>query len=72
MSGKVGKLNLVVPEDTEVIKGYRPDFLLYFKGEDTGYPVEIKWKAADFSKPNQVSALADNNGFLVAFDKPKD
>ncbi|WP_318406216.1 hypothetical protein [Photobacterium leiognathi] len=72
LKNKVGKLNLVVPEDTDLIQGYRPDFLLYFKGEDKGYPVEIKWKASDFNKPNQVDALAENDGFLVAFDAPKD
>ncbi|TMP72449.1 hypothetical protein [Pseudoalteromonas sp. S1608] len=69
---KVKYLNLVVPEDTLEMDGYRPDFSLFFKGDDKSYPVEIKWKSSDLSKQNQIDALKKNNGFLVSFDEPKD
>ncbi|QDE32393.1 hypothetical protein [Shewanella polaris] len=69
---KVKNLNLVVPEDTMEMDGYRPDFSLFFKGDDKFYPVEIKWKASDLNKQNQIEALKKNNGFLVSFDEPTD
>ena len=51
---KVTKLNLIVPEDTIYYKNYRADFTLYFKDDDKGYPVEIKWHSKKLNKKNQL------------------
>jgi len=68
---KVTKLNLIVPEDTIYYKDYRADFTLYFKEDEKGYPVEIKWHSKEFNKKNQLNSLTKHNGFLVSFDSPK-
>jgi len=65
---KHSNLVLVVPEDSRK-EGYRPDFTLFFKKYDNEVPVEIKWKASDFNKDNQVSYIKKNKGFLVVFKK---
>ena len=70
LKSKITKLNLVVPEHIQEYDGYRSDFTLYFNDDDKPYPVEIKWKASDFKKQNQIDALVANNGYLVSFDKP--
>jgi hypothetical protein len=72
LKNKISKLNLVVPEHTQEYNGYRSDFTLYFKNDDSPYPVEIKWKSSDFNKKNQIDALVKHNGYLVAFDEPSD
>ena len=65
-------LNLIVPEDVKSFKNYRADFSLYFKNDPKFYPVEVKWKASDLKKNNQIDALKKNRGFLVAFDQPQE
>jgi hypothetical protein len=70
LQSKMSGLNLVVPEDVKSFDDYRADFSLYFKGDSNFYPVEVKWKSSDLKKSNQLQALANNNGFLVSFDKP--
>ena len=50
-------LNLIVPEDVKSFKNYRADFSLYFKNDPKFYPVEVKWKASDLKKNNQIDAL---------------
>lgn len=65
----ISKLNLVVPEHTEIYENYRADFTLFFKDSDP-CPVEIKWKSSEFNKENQVRELKNHNGFLVSFDEP--
>ena len=66
----ISKLNLVVPEHTEIYENYRADFTLFFKDSDKPCPVEIKWKSSEFNKENQVRELKKHNGFLVSFDEP--
>jgi len=68
---KVTKLNLIVPEDTKYDKNYRADFTLYFKDDEEGYPVEIKWHSEELNKKNQLDYLNEHKGFLVSFDNPK-
>ena len=69
LRNKASKINLVVPEDSYIYKGYRADFTIFFKGDNSGIPVEIKWHSKYFNKPNQLSALKRKNGFLVSFDQ---
>lgn len=58
-------INLIVPEDSAVEDAYRADLTIYFKGLDTGVPVEVKWNAKDLTKDNQIDYLKKMNGFLV-------
>lgn len=61
------KIQLIIPEDSRNTQksGYRPDFTIYFKGEEKAYPVEIKWNSKDFNKDNQINYIKQNQGFLV-------
>ncbi len=70
LKSKISKLNLVVPEHTQIYTNYRADFTLYFKNDNNPYPVEIKWKSSEFNKQNQINALTNHKGFLASFDKP--
>ncbi len=70
LKSKISKLNLIIPEDTVLFSGYRSDFTIYFKGDNDGIPVEIKWSSKEFKKSNQINALKNKNGFLVSFDEP--
>tara|TARA_B100000745_G_scaffold298901_2_gene248488 strand:- start:1339 stop:2310 length:972 start_codon:yes stop_codon:yes gene_type:complete len=61
-------INLIVPEEG-TLNNYRADLSIYFKGESSPVPVEVKWKTGSFNKDNQVKYLKENKGFLVSFDK---
>lgn len=59
------KINLIVPEDSKSGTGYRADLTIYFKNQQVGVPVEVKWLLDEFSKNNQINYLKEKNGFLV-------
>lgn len=65
------EINLIVPEENTP-KNYRADLSLYFKGSKSAVPVEVKWTAGGFNKPNQVKYLTENDGFVVAFGAQKE
>ena len=67
---KASNLNLVVPEDSR--PGYRADFTLYFKNYNKEVPVEVKWKASEFKKQNQIDYISAHNGFVVVLEKDVD
>lgn len=59
-------INLIVPEENTK-NNYRADLSIYFKGEDTSVPVEIKWRGKDFKKENQIRYITKNKGFVIGF-----
>lgn len=61
------EINLIVPEENTA-SNYRADLSIYFKNKKESVPVEVKWTSNTFTKPNQISYLKNNDGFLVAFD----
>lgn len=64
-------VNVVVPEESHA--GVRPDLEIYFKEEEKGIPVEVKWDINDAHKsPNQIEYIYDNGGFYVSFTSPND
>jgi len=61
-------INLIVPEESKWESWYRADLTIYFKWEDVGIPVEVKWSSKDLTKPNQVDYIKNNDWFLIAFN----
>lgn len=59
------EINLIVPEDSKSGTGYRADLTIYFKNQQTGVPVEVKWLIGGLTKQNQIDYIKDKNGFLV-------
>lgn len=59
------EINLIVPEDSKSGRGYRADLTIYFKNQQIGVPVEVKWLLGGFTKKNQINYIKKNSGFLV-------
>lgn len=59
------QINLIVPEGSKTEARYRADLEIFFKHQDSGIPVEVKWHLSDFKKDNQKSYIKDQNGFVV-------
>jgi hypothetical protein len=65
----LNKINLIVPEKGDV-SNYRADLTIYFKDIASPVPVEVKWVAKAFTKPNQVNYIRQHQGFVVSFSDP--
>lgn len=59
------QINLIVPEGSKVEARYRADLEIFFKNQDSGIPVEVKWHLSDFKKDNQKNYIKQENGFVV-------
>ena len=63
-------INLVVPEAHLPTEGYRPDLTLFFRDQNEGVPVEVKWSAMHVPN-NQLIYLRRKNGVLISLDLAK-
>lgn len=66
------RLNLVVPE-MDTGQGYRMDLGLHFRMSDAAetqlVPVEVKWRASQATRANQLDYLRDMGGFVVSLSQ---
>lgn len=63
------RINLVVPGAHLPKKGYRPDLTLYFRGQKSPVPIEVKW-ASEGVPAHQRKYLQEHRGILIAMDGP--
>lgn len=65
------KIRMVIPEVHDKERPWRPDLRLHFQGDTTwdGIPVEVKWTRKGLSKPNQVTELESQGGFVVTLSQ---
>ena len=61
------KINLIVPEKKE--KEYRADLTIYFKEQERGVPVEVKWNGKSSIGQNQINYLRENHGYIISFEE---
>jgi hypothetical protein len=59
------QINLIVPEGSKTEAKYRADLEIFFKNQEKGIPVEVKWHLSDFKKDNQKNYIRQENGFVV-------
>ena len=65
------QINLIVPEGSKIEARYRVDLEIFFKKQNKGIPVEVKWNLNDLKKDNQRHYIRGNEGFVVVLGDTK-